>query len=88
MEQLVPVHVEDFREGTAGPTVSVPESVKEVFQLIYTDVIVDHIVKESNRYALLGMGQSTFDKWEKVNRHLCLHWHNSHDGSRGSSQSS
>ena len=42
MEQLVPVHVEDFHEGTAGPTVSVPEFVKEVFQLIFTDVIVDH----------------------------------------------
>ena len=68
MEHLVPVHVEDFDEGTAGPTVSVPESVKEVFQLIFTDVIVDHIVEESNRYALLVMGQCTFDKWEKLNR--------------------
>ena len=70
MEQFVPVHVEDFHEGTAGPTVSVPESVKEVSQLIFTDVIVDHTVKESNRYALLVMGQSTFDKWENVNRDI------------------
>ena len=60
--------MQDFQEGTAGPTVSVPESVKEVFQLIFTDTIVDYIVKESNRYALLVMGESNYDKWEKVNR--------------------
>ena len=42
--------------------------MKEVFQLIFTDTIVDYIVKESNRYALLVMGESNYDKWEKVNR--------------------
>ena len=53
--------MQDFQEGTAGPTVSVPQSVKEVFQLIFTDTIVDYIVKESNRYALLVMGESNYE---------------------------
>ena len=58
--------MEDFNEGTAGPTVSVPESVRDVFQLIFTDTIVDHIVRETNRYACLIMGESKYEKWERV----------------------
>ena len=65
-EKLVPVCVEDFNEGTAGPTVSVPECVRDVFQLIFTNTIVDHIVRETNRYACLIMGESKYEKWERV----------------------
>ena len=60
--------MEDFNEGATGPTVSVPDSVREVFQLIFTDAIVDHIVKETNRYASLVMGASKYESCERVNR--------------------
>ena len=59
--------MEDFHEGDVGPTVSVPDGAREVFQLIFTETIVDYIVKETNRYASLVMGVSKFENWEKVN---------------------
>ena len=60
--------MEDFHQETAGPTVTVPDSVREVFQLIFTETIVDHIVEESNRYACLVMGESKYEKWERLKR--------------------
>ena len=60
--------MEDFHQGTAGPTVTVPNSVREAFQLISTETIVDHIVEESNRYACLVMGESKYEKWERLKR--------------------
>ena len=60
--------MEDFHQGTAGPTVTVPDSVREVFQLIFTEPIMDHIVEESNRYACLVMGESKYEKWERLKR--------------------
>ena len=65
---MVPVDVDDFHQGTAGPTVTVPDSVREVFHLIFTETIVDHIFGESNRYACLIMGESKYEKWERLKR--------------------
>ena len=42
--------VEDFNEPV-GAAVSVPNTVKGVFRLIFDRVLIDHIVEETNRYA-------------------------------------
>ena len=57
--------VEDFNEPV-GAAVSVPNTVKGVFQLIFDRVLIDHIVEETNRYAKTVMGESRYEKWEKI----------------------
>ena len=57
--------VEDFNEPV-GAAVSVPSTVKGVFQLIFDRVLIDHIVEETNRYARTVMGESRYEKWEKI----------------------
>ena len=49
-----------------GPTVPIPESPVEIFNLFFTDDILQTIVDESNRYAQQVMGQEKFDKWTKI----------------------
>lgn len=57
--------VREFEEAV-GPAVSIPDTVKEVFQLIFTNSIVDYIVQETNRYARAIMGEARYEKWETV----------------------
>jgi hypothetical protein len=47
---IQPVYVNDFKEVT-GCTFQVPDTVLDVFQLIFTKDIVEYIVLETNRYA-------------------------------------
>lgn len=49
-DELGPVYVNDFDQPT-GVTVPVPDTVRGVFQLIFDKQMVDHIVRETNRYA-------------------------------------
>ena len=57
--------VEDFNEPV-GAAVSVPNTVKGLFRLIFDRVLIDHIVEETNRYARTVMGESRYEKWEKI----------------------
>ena len=57
--------VEDFNEPV-GAAVSVPNTAKRVFQLIFDRVLIDHIVEETNQYARTVMGESRYEKWEKI----------------------
>ena len=59
------MYVEDFHEHT-GVTVPVPGTVGGVFKLIFDQVLIDHIVRETNRYARTVMGDSKYENWEKL----------------------
>jgi hypothetical protein len=59
------VYVDEFEEVT-GPAVDVPDSVREVFELIFTPSIVQYIVDETNKYAQSVMGDDEYWKWDKV----------------------
>ena len=54
--------VEDFNEPV-GAAVSVPNTAKGVFQLIFDRVLIDHIIEETNWYARTVMGESRYEKW-------------------------
>ena len=59
------MYVEDFHEHT-GVTVPVPGTVGAVFKLIFDQVLIDHIVREINRYARTVMGDLKYENWEKL----------------------
>uniref|UniRef100_A0A1X7URG7 PiggyBac transposable element-derived protein domain-containing protein n=1 Tax=Amphimedon queenslandica TaxID=400682 RepID=A0A1X7URG7_AMPQE len=66
-DDLQPVFVREFEEAV-GPAVSVPNNVKEVFELIFTTSSINYILQETNRYARGIMGEARFEKWETVKR--------------------
>ena len=49
-----------------SPTVTVPDSPLNVFELLFTTYLQSNIVKESNRYAQHVMGEERYSKWENV----------------------
>ena len=57
--------VEDFNQSV-GVSVSVPDTVRGVFELIFDRDFIHHIVTETNLYARSVMGESRFEKWEKM----------------------
>ena len=57
-EWLTPVLIKQFTSRT-GPTVDIPESPLEVFELFFSDDLLDNIVEESNRYAAQVMGDES-----------------------------
>ena len=59
--------MQEFCQAT-GPTMVVPDMVREVFMEIFNHEIVDYIVKETNRYARSVMGEVRYEKWETVKR--------------------
>ena len=82
--------VRDFDE-VVGPTVSIPNTVRDVFELLFTNSIIDYIVQETNRYACSVMGEAQYEKWERIQRNdisaYCgimimmglVHFHSLHD---------
>ena len=58
-ERLTPVLIKQFT-STTGPKVNIPESPQEVFELFFSDDLLDIIVEESNRYAAQVMGDECF----------------------------
>ena len=44
------VNVEPFSEPV-GPTVTMPDSPLQIFSLFFTQSVIDHLVRETNRYA-------------------------------------
>ena len=55
--------ISDFN-SSVGPTVPVPETASEVFDLMFTPSFMDTIVDQSNLYAKQVMGEK-YATWEK-----------------------
>ena len=64
-DELEPVYVQDFEQPT-GVAVPIPNTVREVFELIFDRTLVQHLVTETNRYARSVMGDEKYDKWKKL----------------------
>ena len=63
----MPVTIEQFTSST-GPTVDIPESPLDVFELFFSDDIMTDIVKETNRYAKQVMGEDRYREWRKITK--------------------
>ena len=59
--------IKQFTSRT-GPTVDIPESPLEVFELFFSDDLLDNIVEESNRYAAQVMGDERYREWRKITK--------------------
>ena len=71
--KLTPIEVQPFGEPT-GPRVNIPSSVKDIFFLFFTSIILEHIVVESNTYAAQCMGE-LFDNWQPITvEELCAYF--------------
>ena len=66
-EWRTPVLVKQFT-STTGPTVNIPESPLEVFELFFSDDLLDIIVEESNGYAAQVMGDECYREWRKITK--------------------
>ena len=66
-EWLTPTIIKQFT-STTGPTVDVPESPLEVFELFFSDDLLDIIVEETNRYAAQVMGDERYREWKKITK--------------------
>lgn len=62
---MEPVYVNDFLEPV-GPAVTVPSSPLQVFRLFFTSTIIQMILVETNRYALLRLGEEKFRQWDDI----------------------
>ena len=62
---LTSLTIGDF-SSSVGPTVPVPETASEVFDLMFTPSFLDTIVEQSNLYAEQVMGQEKYASWEKI----------------------
>ena len=51
-----------------GPTVDIPESPSDTFDLIFTPELLDAIVEQSNLYAKEVMGDDKYNSWVKITR--------------------
>ena len=52
--------------SSVGPTIPIPESPLEVFELFFTPTIVDEIVDQTNRYAEEVMGVEAYVSWKTI----------------------
>ena len=59
------ISISDFT-SPVGPTVAIPESPSEVFELMFTPSLMDAIVEQTNLYAKEVMGGEKYDAWDKV----------------------
>ena len=64
-EDIQPVIIEAFSSPN-GSTVSIPDSPGKIFNLFFTDELLEKIVEEMNRYACQVMGQEKYEARSKV----------------------
>ena len=64
---LTPVTIDPFT-SSVGPTVDIPESPKEVFELFFSDDLMSEMVDETNRYAQQVMGEERYRDWKKITK--------------------
>ena len=62
---LSSVSISDFT-SPVGPTVAVPESPSEVFELMFTPSLTDTIVEQTNLYAKQVMRDEKYTDWDEV----------------------
>ena len=62
---LSSVSINNFT-SPVGPTVAVPESPSEVFELMFTPSLTDTIVEQTNLYAKQVMGDEKYADWDEV----------------------
>ena len=62
---LQPVSIKPF-VSSVGPTVTIPNSPLEVFELFFTTPFIDNIVEQSNLYAKEVMGDIKYESWTKI----------------------
>ena len=55
-----------IKQFTTGPTVNISQSLLEVFELFFSDDLLDIIVEESNRYVAQVMGDEHNREWNKI----------------------
>ena len=49
-----------------GPTVDIPDTPSEVFQLFFDKTLQKDMVEESNKYARQVMGEQAYKKWTPI----------------------
>ena len=64
-EQLTPVTIKDFTSHV-GPTISIPDTPLDVFELFFTQSLKEMILHESNRYAKQAMGEEQYSTWKII----------------------
>ena len=52
--------------SSVGPTQHISSSPLEVFDLFFSPDLMEKIVKESNAYAKIAMGDEKYEKWSKI----------------------
>ena len=61
----VPLNIREFT-SSVGPTVTIPESLVEAFELFFTTDLLQRIVEESSRCASQVMDDEKYARWEKM----------------------
>ena len=64
---LTPVTIPPF-SSPVGPTVDIPESPIDTFDLMFTPHLVDDMVVQSNLYAKEVMGEEKYSSWSEITR--------------------
>lgn len=59
--------IKQFTSST-GPTVDIPESPLDIFELFFSDDIITKMVEETNRYAEQVMGEERYREWRKITK--------------------
>ena len=52
--------------SSLGPSLDIPSSPVEVFDLFFSPDLLQIIVRESNAYAKIVMGNDKYEKWSKI----------------------
>ena len=52
--------------SSVGPTIPIPKSPLEGFELFFTPTIVEEIVDQTNRYADEVMGVEAYESWKTI----------------------
>ena len=64
-EELKPVTINSF-SSRVGPTVPVPDTPMDCFELFFSEDLQEMIVNETNRYARQVMGEDKYRSWKQV----------------------
>ena len=76
LKEMKQILVTDFKEDT-GPTIAIPETPFEIFNLFFTDDFFQLLVSETNRYSKEVLGDMS-EKWqlttiEEIKAYLGFH---------------
>ena len=49
-----------------GPTISIPDTPLDIFELFFSQSLKEMILHESNRYAKQAMGEEQYSTWKMI----------------------